>query len=79
MQLYPSIKPGIFLGWLHLPTSPFNQQVSLARSPPVKNEDGEREGLLLASYDRTLVMKEISSEEVAEMHSILSEYHQVGP
>lgn len=35
-------------------------------------------GLLLTSYDRTLVVKEISSEEVEEMHNILSEYHQVG-
>lgn len=59
--------------------TPSNQQISLARSPPVKNEDGVCVGLLLASYDRTLVVKEISSEEVAEMHNILSEYHQVGP
>lgn len=33
----------------------------------------------MTSYDRTLVVKEISSEEVEEMHNILSEYHQVGP
>ncbi|XP_041810768.1 phosphatidylinositol 5-phosphate 4-kinase type-2 gamma-like isoform X1 [Chelmon rostratus] len=51
-------------------------QVSLARSPPLKDEDGQRVGLLLTSYDRTLVVKEISSEEVEEMHNILSEYHQ---
>ncbi|XP_023279440.1 phosphatidylinositol 5-phosphate 4-kinase type-2 gamma-like isoform X2 [Seriola lalandi dorsalis] len=51
-------------------------QVSLARSPPLKDEEGQREGLLLTSYDRTLVIKEISSEEVEEMHNILSEYHQ---
>ncbi|XP_077386801.1 phosphatidylinositol 5-phosphate 4-kinase type-2 gamma-like [Festucalex cinctus] len=51
-------------------------QVSLARSPPLKDGEGTCEGLLLASYDRTLVVKEISSEEVAEMHNILSEYHQ---
>lgn len=55
-----------------------HQQVSLARSPPLKDEDGQCEGLLLTSYDRTLVVKEISSEEVEEMHNILSEYHQVG-
>lgn len=55
-----------------------HQQVSLARSPPLKDEDGQRVGLLLTSYDRTLVVKEISSEEVEEMHNILSEYHQVG-
>ncbi|KAF7663968.1 hypothetical protein LDENG_00195180 [Lucifuga dentata] len=51
-------------------------QVSLARSPPVKDEEGQAMGLLLTSYDRTLVVKEISSEEVEEMHNILSEYHQ---
>ncbi|XP_056258968.1 phosphatidylinositol 5-phosphate 4-kinase type-2 gamma-like isoform X3 [Seriola aureovittata] len=51
-------------------------QVSLVRSPPLKDEEGQREGLLLTSYDRTLVIKEISSEEVEEMHNILSEYHQ---
>ncbi|XP_061688650.1 phosphatidylinositol 5-phosphate 4-kinase type-2 gamma-like [Syngnathoides biaculeatus] len=51
-------------------------QVSLARSPPLKDGEGTCEGLLLASYDHTLVVKEISSEEVAEMHNILSEYHQ---
>ncbi|XP_051932187.1 phosphatidylinositol 5-phosphate 4-kinase type-2 gamma-like [Hippocampus zosterae] len=51
-------------------------QVSLARGPPLKDGDGTCEGLLLLSYDRTLVVKEISSEEVAEMHNILSEYHQ---
>ncbi|XP_029906770.1 phosphatidylinositol 5-phosphate 4-kinase type-2 gamma-like [Myripristis murdjan] len=51
-------------------------QVSLARSPPVKDGEGHDMGLLLTSYDRTLVIKEISSEEVEEMHNILSEYHQ---
>ncbi|XP_076012704.1 phosphatidylinositol 5-phosphate 4-kinase type-2 gamma-like [Genypterus blacodes] len=51
-------------------------QVSLARSPPVNDEEGEAMGLLLLSYDRTLVVKEISSEEVEEIHNILSEYHQ---
>ncbi|CAK6955710.1 phosphatidylinositol 5-phosphate 4-kinase type-2 gamma-like isoform X1 [Scomber scombrus] len=51
-------------------------QVSLARSPPLKDEEGQSVGLLLTSYDRTLVIKEISSEEVEEMHNILSEYHQ---
>ncbi|KAM7422382.1 hypothetical protein PAMA_010439 [Pampus argenteus] len=53
-----------------------HQQVSLARSPPLKHEEGQCVGLLLTSYDRTLVVKEITSEEVEEMHSILSEYHQ---
>uniref|UniRef100_A0A8C9REE9 Phosphatidylinositol 5-phosphate 4-kinase type-2 gamma n=1 Tax=Scleropages formosus TaxID=113540 RepID=A0A8C9REE9_SCLFO len=51
-------------------------QVSLARSPPVRGGDGHAEGLLLTSYDRTLVVKQISSEDVADMHNILSEYHQ---
>lgn len=55
-----------------------HQQVSLARSPPLKDEEGQCVRLLLTSYDRTLVVKEISSEEVEEMHNILSEYHQVG-
>lgn len=32
---------------------------------------------MLTSYDRTLVIKQISSEEVADVHNILSEYHQV--
>ncbi|XP_068450323.1 phosphatidylinositol 5-phosphate 4-kinase type-2 gamma-like isoform X2 [Clinocottus analis] len=51
-------------------------QVSLARSPPLKYEEGHGAKLLLTSYDRTLVVKEISSEEVEGMHNILSEYHQ---
>ncbi|KAM4613857.1 phosphatidylinositol 5-phosphate 4-kinase type-2 gamma-like [Polymixia lowei] len=51
-------------------------QVSLARSALVKDGDGQGLGLLLTSYDRTLVVKEISSEEVEDMHNILSEYHQ---
>lgn len=51
-------------------------QVSLTRSPPFSVDD-QGEGLLLNSYDRTLVVKQISSEDVADMHNILSEYHQV--
>ncbi|KAJ7999268.1 hypothetical protein DPEC_G00213670 [Dallia pectoralis] len=51
-------------------------QASLAQSPPVKDEDGQGEGLLLTSSDRTLKLKQISSEEVEYMHNILSEYHQ---
>uniref|UniRef100_A0A671N0Q2 Phosphatidylinositol 5-phosphate 4-kinase type-2 gamma n=1 Tax=Sinocyclocheilus anshuiensis TaxID=1608454 RepID=A0A671N0Q2_9TELE len=50
-------------------------QVSLARSAPMRG-DGQGEGLLFTSYDRTLIAKQISSEEVADMHNILSEYHQ---
>ncbi|XP_034023588.1 phosphatidylinositol 5-phosphate 4-kinase type-2 gamma-like isoform X3 [Thalassophryne amazonica] len=45
-------------------------------SPPVKNEERQTAGLLLTTFDRSLVVKEISSEEVEEIHSILSEYHQ---
>ena len=52
--------------------------MSLARSPPLKDEEGQRGKMILTSYDRTLVVKEISSEEVEEVHDILSEYHQVG-
>ena len=52
-------------------------QVSLARSPPVKDGEGQGMGLMLTSYDRTLMVKQISSEEVEDIHNILSEYHQV--
>ncbi|XP_047439293.1 phosphatidylinositol 5-phosphate 4-kinase type-2 gamma-like isoform X2 [Mugil cephalus] len=50
-------------------------QVSLTRGSPLKDEEGKCVGLL-TSYDRTLVVKEISSEEVEEMLSILPKYHQ---
>lgn len=55
----------------------FLPQVTLTRSPPCRSADDQGEGLLLNSYDRTLVIKQISSEEVADVHNILSEYHQV--
>uniref|UniRef100_A0A8C5E1X1 Phosphatidylinositol 5-phosphate 4-kinase type-2 gamma n=1 Tax=Gouania willdenowi TaxID=441366 RepID=A0A8C5E1X1_GOUWI len=51
-------------------------QVSLTRSPPMRSADDQGDSLLLNSYDRTLVVKQISSEDVADMHNILSEYHQ---
>ncbi|XP_056462807.1 phosphatidylinositol 5-phosphate 4-kinase type-2 gamma-like [Gadus chalcogrammus] len=51
-------------------------QVSLAGSPPVKDGEGHGERQLLTSCDGTLVVKKIASEEVADMHNILSEYHQ---
>uniref|UniRef100_A0A4W5R549 Phosphatidylinositol 5-phosphate 4-kinase type-2 gamma n=1 Tax=Hucho hucho TaxID=62062 RepID=A0A4W5R549_9TELE len=51
-------------------------QVSLTRSPPVRGGEAQGEGILLTTYDRTLVIKQISSEDVADMHGILSEYHQ---
>lgn len=49
----------------------------MTRSSPTRCSDDQGEGLLLNSYDRTLVIKQISSEDVADMHNILSEYHQV--
>ncbi|RXN11537.1 phosphatidylinositol 5-phosphate 4-kinase type-2 gamma-like protein [Labeo rohita] len=50
--------------------------VSLTRSPPAKDDKSQEAGLVLTSYDRTLIVKQISSEEVEDMHNILSEYHQ---
>lgn len=52
-------------------------KVSLTRSPPTRSVNDQGEGLLLNSYDRTLIVKQISGEDVADMHNILSEYHQV--
>ncbi|XP_044535876.1 phosphatidylinositol 5-phosphate 4-kinase type-2 gamma isoform X2 [Gracilinanus agilis] len=49
-------------------------QVSLTRSPPSESEGSD--GRFLVSYDRTLVIKEVSSEDIADMHSNLSNYHQ---
>ncbi|NXC11158.1 PI42C kinase, partial [Orthonyx spaldingii] len=48
-------------------------QVSLTRSPPRWAGSGRR---LLLSADRTLVLKELSSEDVADVHGLLSHYHQ---
>ncbi|NXV37677.1 PI42C kinase, partial [Rissa tridactyla] len=48
-------------------------QVSLTRSPP--HWEGSDRSFLL-SYDRTLVVKELSSEDVADVHGLLSHYHQ---
>ncbi|ERE90576.1 phosphatidylinositol-5-phosphate 4-kinase type-2 gamma [Cricetulus griseus] len=48
--------------------------VSLTRSPPSETEGSD--GRFLISYDRTLVIKEVSSEDIADMHSNLSNYHQ---
>ncbi|XP_075055465.1 phosphatidylinositol 5-phosphate 4-kinase type-2 gamma [Mixophyes fleayi] len=50
-------------------------QVSLTRSSPY-TESEAADGRFLLSYDKTLAVKEISSEDVANMHSILSDYHQ---
>lgn len=76
--LLPGILPSLCVC---LPTNqPTNQlpKVSLTRSPPVRSAEAQGEGLLLHSEDHTLVVKQISSEDVADMHSILSDYHQVG-
>ncbi|XP_017306212.1 phosphatidylinositol 5-phosphate 4-kinase type-2 gamma [Ictalurus punctatus] len=51
-------------------------QASLVRSSPLKDSDSQDEHLQLTSYDRLLIIKQISSEEVEDMHNILSEYHQ---
>ncbi|XP_056130593.1 phosphatidylinositol 5-phosphate 4-kinase type-2 gamma-like isoform X1 [Lampris incognitus] len=51
-------------------------QASLAHSPPVKDGEGQGVALLMTSSNCTLLLKEISSEEVEDMHNILSEYHQ---
>ncbi|XP_068123537.1 phosphatidylinositol 5-phosphate 4-kinase type-2 gamma [Hyperolius riggenbachi] len=50
-------------------------QVSLTRSSPY-GENETHDGRFLLSYDKTLAVKEISSDDVANMHSILSNYHQ---
>ncbi|XP_063808415.1 phosphatidylinositol 5-phosphate 4-kinase type-2 gamma isoform X2 [Pseudophryne corroboree] len=50
-------------------------QVSLTRSSPYTESEAHDSRFLL-SYDKTLAVKEISSEDVANMHSILSDYHQ---
>ncbi|XP_072263457.1 phosphatidylinositol 5-phosphate 4-kinase type-2 gamma [Pyxicephalus adspersus] len=50
-------------------------QVSLTRSSPY-SESEAHDGRFLLSYDKTLAVKEISSEDVANVHSILSDYHQ---
>lgn len=68
----------MFASYRHIARNVFHClfQVSLARSAPSKG-DGQGEGLLFTSYDRTLVVKQITSEDVADVHNILSEYHQV--
>ncbi|NWI28382.1 PI42C kinase, partial [Sula dactylatra] len=48
-------------------------QVSLTRNPP--HWEGSDRRFLLSS-DRTLVAKELSSEDVADVHGLLSHYHQ---
>ncbi|KAG8452541.1 hypothetical protein GDO86_004359 [Hymenochirus boettgeri] len=50
-------------------------QVSLTRSSPYCDSE-DQDGRFLLSYDKTLAIKDISSEDVADMHNILSHYHQ---
>lgn len=66
----PRLSPS---SWPPVP-SPCAPQVSLTRSPPRWAGSGRR---LLLSADRTLVLKELSSEDVADVHGLLSHYHQV--
>ena len=45
---------------------------------PMDTDSPGRSGArFMTSYDRMYVVKTIMSEEVAEMHRILKEYHQV--
>nr|XP_014347971.1 PREDICTED: phosphatidylinositol 5-phosphate 4-kinase type-2 gamma [Latimeria chalumnae] len=52
-------------------------QISLTRSSPYSDSEGCSGGVFFTSYDKTLIVKLISSDYVADMHSILSDYHQV--
>ena len=46
-------------------------------SPTEKDSPGRSGARFLNSWDKKFVVKTILSEEVAEMHRILKEYHQV--
>jgi len=56
-------------------------QNSLTKSSPVDHEKlvtvSQPGSRLLTSYNRHFVIKSIQSEQVAEMHRILTSYHQV--
>ena len=53
-------------------------QTSLIEQPPRSMENPGRSGAkLFVSYDRKLVVKCITSEEVALVHQILQPYHAV--
>ena len=53
-------------------------QASLIEQPPRCMENPGRSGAkLFVSYDRRLVIKSITSEEVALVHQILQPYHAV--
>ncbi|XP_076832962.1 phosphatidylinositol 5-phosphate 4-kinase type-2 gamma [Brachyhypopomus gauderio] len=51
-------------------------QASLTHTSPIKDGDSQEEKLLLTSYDCSLTVKQLFSEDVQDMHNILSEYHQ---
>uniref|UniRef100_UPI00398EDA4F phosphatidylinositol 5-phosphate 4-kinase type-2 gamma-like n=1 Tax=Pristiophorus japonicus TaxID=55135 RepID=UPI00398EDA4F len=51
-------------------------QISLTRSAPYSESEGRNAMLFLSSYDKKYVIKQISSEDVADMHGFLSDYHQ---
>lgn len=56
----------------------FDLQNSLTKVCPMDSDSPGRSGArFLTSYDKQFVIKSIISEEVAEMHRILKEYHQV--
>ncbi|XP_048477112.1 phosphatidylinositol 5-phosphate 4-kinase type-2 gamma-like [Rhincodon typus] len=49
---------------------------SMTRSAPYSENEVRNTVLFLSSYDKKYVIKQISSEDVAEMHSFLSDYHE---
>ncbi|XP_072105964.1 phosphatidylinositol 5-phosphate 4-kinase type-2 gamma-like isoform X1 [Mobula birostris] len=51
-------------------------QMSLTRYAPYNEGESRITVLFLSSYDRRYVIKQISSEDVADMHTFLSDYHQ---
>ncbi len=46
-------------------------------APTDTDSPGRSGARMMNSYDKAFVVKTILSEEVAEMHRILKEYHQV--
>ncbi|XP_078394462.1 phosphatidylinositol 5-phosphate 4-kinase type-2 gamma-like, partial [Cetorhinus maximus] len=49
---------------------------SLTRNAPYSECEARQAVLFLNSYDKKFVIKQISSEDVADMHSLLSDYHE---
>lgn len=55
-------------------------QDSLTKYPPVPMEasgSGRNGARLWLSYDRLFIIKQITSDDVMEMHRIMQDYHQV--